>query len=383
MARMNRAALVVVWSCFLAMVFFYFVEIVNGGNPWKTGDWLINYQGGPVRRGLAGEILFQLSRFGVPLGWITFGVQTAIYFLVFYLVQKLYLIRDRGAEWLAVLLSPAFLLFPFHDFAGGFRKEILVFLPFALLVYFFVKKRLTGAAVLLCLLLYLLAVFSHELAVFVVPFFAYLFASAVRTRRITPAVGALSTAAFLGAALLGLSFAVIFPGSDATAAGICSSLSGMRFSPGICDGAIQWLRYDAGFGLNAVKASLPAYAALYPPLAVLSLLPVLCSGWARENAAFLSVAGLFCMPLFIFAVDWGRWIHVYVFFVYVLVLAESAQGGIRIRGFRPSVLAVYLTTWSIPHFTKGGYDFRFGLIEKLCRESCWVVELLRQVPGWF
>ena len=32
-------------------------------NSWKIGDWLINYQGGFVRRGLLGELIYQVSFF--------------------------------------------------------------------------------------------------------------------------------------------------------------------------------------------------------------------------------------------------------------------------------------------------------------------------------
>lgn len=39
-------------------VLMYFFEVSHGGNTWKTGDWLINYSSGFIRRGLSVKSLF-------------------------------------------------------------------------------------------------------------------------------------------------------------------------------------------------------------------------------------------------------------------------------------------------------------------------------------
>ena len=40
---------------------------------WTTSEWLINYQGGFVRRGFAGEILYQMNNLiNVPLRYLVF-----------------------------------------------------------------------------------------------------------------------------------------------------------------------------------------------------------------------------------------------------------------------------------------------------------------------
>ena len=45
---------------FFALVFITTVTGALSGyldhNPWKIGDWLINYQGGMIRRGFLGEV---------------------------------------------------------------------------------------------------------------------------------------------------------------------------------------------------------------------------------------------------------------------------------------------------------------------------------------
>ena len=53
-------------------------------SAWQYSDWLINYQGGFVRRGLIGEFLFQLHKLTkINLGFLTFLFVTSLYILLF------------------------------------------------------------------------------------------------------------------------------------------------------------------------------------------------------------------------------------------------------------------------------------------------------------
>ena len=52
-------------------------------SAWQYVDWVINYQGGFVRRGLIGEILFQLHRFtNIDLDLLIFLFVSLIYLSV-------------------------------------------------------------------------------------------------------------------------------------------------------------------------------------------------------------------------------------------------------------------------------------------------------------
>ena len=131
-----------VWAFFAYFCFRYAIEIANGGNGWKTGDWLINYSAGPVRRGLTGTIFLGISELGIPLLWLTYAAQVAIYAVIFALVLKLYKHTERSIFWLLILFSPAFLLFSFYDIQGGFRKEIIVFSVLLSFVFSMPAKQL-------------------------------------------------------------------------------------------------------------------------------------------------------------------------------------------------------------------------------------------------
>lgn len=63
----------------------------------------------------------------------------------------------------------------------------------------------------------------------------------------------------------------------------------------------------------------------------------------------LMAAGFVCMlPLFIVALDWGRWIEMYTFLLFATLLAQSVHEKIEVYNIHPVVILLYLTTWSVP-----------------------------------
>ena len=58
-----------IFSVFSIGIIFNYIFVPNYLekfiNSWVFNEWLINYRGGFVRRGLSGEILFNLSKFGL------------------------------------------------------------------------------------------------------------------------------------------------------------------------------------------------------------------------------------------------------------------------------------------------------------------------------
>ncbi|MEN9317115.1 MAG: hypothetical protein RIS35_3508, partial [Pseudomonadota bacterium] len=149
----------------------YFLEILEGGQLWKTGDWLIHYGEGLVRRGLAGTLLMWAGSLGIPMRWALYVVQLGAYAVLFSVVAILFRARERSSAWLLVLFSPAFLVFPLQYPYGAFRKEILLFACWAWLCLRYARGRVTSIDLLVTVCLFGIAAFSHELAVCALPFF--------------------------------------------------------------------------------------------------------------------------------------------------------------------------------------------------------------------
>jgi hypothetical protein len=100
---------------------------------------------GPVRRGLAGTLLFGISSLGLSWKWVVYVAQLSIYTGTIVLLARVYGMRRREAPWLAIFYSPLFLLFPYYTPEAAFRKEILVFLPLAIFAFSYARQQITGA----------------------------------------------------------------------------------------------------------------------------------------------------------------------------------------------------------------------------------------------
>ena len=63
------------FAIFLSFVFYCAFSINNAlsWDGWSTGDWLINFSSGFVRRGILGEIIIQTSSLlGSKINYLTF-----------------------------------------------------------------------------------------------------------------------------------------------------------------------------------------------------------------------------------------------------------------------------------------------------------------------
>ena len=111
-----------------SFIFFIskFYTFYSEYSAWQYVDWLINYQGGFVRRGLIGEFLFQIHNiFNLDLGIIVFTFVSLIYFLVcFFLFQVIKYIENSKINTL-IFLSPGFFLYPIMNSEVIGRKDIL------------------------------------------------------------------------------------------------------------------------------------------------------------------------------------------------------------------------------------------------------------------
>ncbi|MDI1301030.1 MAG: hypothetical protein PSX71_03925 [bacterium] len=340
---------IVAYFFVLCFCFRYGQEIMRGGDAWKTGDWLINYEGGPVRRGLVGQVLYEFSRLGTNLLWSAFVLQVAIYLLVAHLTLKLFFSVDREASWLLLIFSPAFIfLFPFYDVQGGFRKEIILFLSFCVLACGLLDGKLRHGHVIASLLIYGVAVFSHELAAFAIFFMVFLLLQA-KTNTANHAMINAYAVGYILLAVGGVGFALANPGNGVVKSEVCNSLLMAGLKDSICSGAIEWLQFDSGYGMREVRSYLSGYLVVYPLLFFLACFPVFLTGWYRKRVIFLMLGFFSLLPLFVVAVDWGRWIHVYVFMVSITLLLESSNATVMIGKFPVLGLLAYMGLWSIPH----------------------------------
>ena len=153
-------------------VFQFFFEKAN----FQYSDWLINYQAGFVRRGLIGEIFYQLSNlFKFRLDIIIFFFVVALYF-TFYLnffkiIKK---IKIKVID-LFIILSPiSFFYTAFEQKVSG-RKEIIFLSLFSLFILM-IKKISPKYQIIFIIFLTTITALTHSGLIFYNVYFLALFA---------------------------------------------------------------------------------------------------------------------------------------------------------------------------------------------------------------
>ena len=126
---------IVIFSFLFQVIKFY--TFYQEYSAWQYADWIINYQGGFVRRGLIGEILFNVHKiFSIRLDLVTLLFVTSLFTsLSYFLIKSLKYLENSKLDIL-IFLSPGFVIYPIMNSEVIGRKDILITLAIAFLVFF-------------------------------------------------------------------------------------------------------------------------------------------------------------------------------------------------------------------------------------------------------
>ncbi len=361
-------------------------------HPWIIGEWLINYSGGFVRRGLLGQALLLVhGATRLPLVGLAGSLQVLLYAAFYASLLPLL----RGVRWslplLALLLSPATLAFTVLDPPTSVRKEVLLLLSISFCLHAVLSRRARPWQVALAMSIVApLLIFTHEALLVFLPYLLLpLLVSASRRREV---IGLTMLPVALTA--LALAAVVTHPGGPSAAQAVCASVGGHL--PGaptdVCHGAIAYLALTPAQARAETLRAIDFYhyGSRYPLPMLLTLLPIVLLFRRRLRAGdpatgllllvtLLSL--LLSFPLFVIARDWGRWVEIHATCLLLLFLllerprflavpydgAQAQTAALKLPVRRPSrrlqllALAVYATCWTLP--AVGIFPGRFGYLD--------------------
>jgi len=320
-------------------------------NPWAFSELLINYQGGFVRRGLVGEMIYHLDSDG-----ILFDTVYKIIFLNFCIFVILIVIN------LNILNLNTFQKFLFHiSIFGVFnmtlfgyyfaRKEIFVINLFLILIIIY-KKLSKQIFIYTAHLFSLLAILIHEGIGFFLffPFVTYLFSKIENSNKFKNSFRITNLSIF--------SLIFFFKGSNSVALHIMNSLSSedRYLFENLDQNAISAL----GWGVNEVINSI--YIVLFSGSVVLwsvffLAIPISISIVLRisfydfvnkfKKIIYSNYEFLLVPLLFILGWDWGRWIltiFYFLFFVFFLEIENYKPINIQYAKFLLFTIVSLLTS---------------------------------------
>ena len=164
---------------YIFLVGFLTIYYLLGVNAVLTynamSEWVINYQGGFVRRGFLGEIVFQISLFlKLNLRFSFLILQSFLYVYYYYLIYNLFKNIKLNYLILLAIFSPIFIFFPLAELEAIGRKEILIFLLLIIILNLYFKYQKNNLILFTISITYPFLLLVFEASIFYSLFFIYL-----------------------------------------------------------------------------------------------------------------------------------------------------------------------------------------------------------------
>jgi hypothetical protein len=360
----NKKNTIIFFFIFIVTNYVFFnYRIIFRENGYILGDWVINYSGGFVRRGLLGQIFFSISKyFDISIKHIIFFFSSAIYIISIHFFYKI--IKNKLDNYLVLIfiLLPSTFLFNFFDPLSVGRKEILIFFFFTF-YYLNLEKILNNFKFkLFIILLFIIILLTHELIFFFIPYLFVLkyFHNNRGMTKFNPKDYYPEILIFLLASILIL---LIF------------NISHLHNNKVLCDSLLEVnLTSSTCWAINDFKSKIiinslfsyfveKKYFINYSFYILLSIFPLFLLVLQSSNQIhkkkklFLSVFCLiFSTAFYMLVNDWGRYLNV-TFLVHFLIILKFIEKDIKkekienklIKNISLIFIFIYLTSWHMPH----------------------------------
>ena len=159
-------------TIFIFAVFWLFIK-QKIGNDWGVSEWIINYQGGFTRRGLPGEIAFNIAKtLDLKLRFVIFLLQSLFYMIYLFLIYNFFKKVKTNVVILFSIFTPIFLFYHVAELESLARKEIFLFIGY---IWFYnISKKSDSINKSISWIIFILPIISilYEPAIFYFSFFA-------------------------------------------------------------------------------------------------------------------------------------------------------------------------------------------------------------------
>tara|TARA_B100000787_G_C16172333_1_gene287188 strand:- start:49 stop:1218 length:1170 start_codon:yes stop_codon:yes gene_type:complete len=165
-----------IYLILLSLLTIYFLfQKYNNLVEWTVSEWLINYQGGFTRRGLIGEIIYQISNIislSVREIILLFQISSCLfyYYLIFNFFKKIKI----NSLTIFAIFSPLFITYPVAEVEVLARKEIFLFISFLLILNIFSLKKISNIHYFYFSILLTLCILIWEGVIFYIPYFIFI-----------------------------------------------------------------------------------------------------------------------------------------------------------------------------------------------------------------
>ncbi len=362
---------------FLIGVFFYsFLSVVINFYKWtlkksfyEYSDWLLNYQGGLIRRGFAGEIFFQIhNKLNFDLVNVVLFFVIFFYIVFFYFLFKKISVAKLNFLNTLIIFSPlSFTYLAFNQTMAG-RKEILFFALIAVFFYFFNNFKFYQIKYYI-IFISIVSILTHDGFLFYIPYLIFFFLfSYPKKNKLEMFFQILPICIFLILIFCFLIFYTIFSKPDlelfcnsvALYVNKCPDETYMAFMSKYSIKGVFFLVLQEAWSYN--------YFVKYPIYFFICFLPLYfgfknLKNYRIKKLILYLIISTFCTaPVFLFGTDFGRYIHwQYIIILFIYFHCANSKNflqknknhffSIKIKKYILFVIIFfYGFFWSVPHY---------------------------------
>ena len=300
----------------LSVYYLMGLNIVITNNA--IAEWLINYQGGFVRRGFLGELIYQISLFfKINLRFAFLILQIFLYLTYYYLIYRL--LKNISFNYLifVTIFSPLFILFPIAELEALGRKEIILFIILIISSNFFFNYEKNNLGLFFISFSFPILLLIFETSIFYCFFFIFVILVSSKEFNIKYLIKLFF---FTLPTLIVILLLILNPHSIQDTERMCDSLKKIGES---CGMPTFFLSKKIGFHMNEVSWKFE-HVLRYLTIFILGFGPFLILiknsyfNVAKVNKNLKKIPLIYCIlvPIFtsfimmVIAVDSGRWMHI-------------------------------------------------------------------------
>jgi hypothetical protein len=286
--------------------------------PWRYvfTDWIINYEGGYIRRGLLGEISINLSNFlDLNIKYVFLLIHLSTYLLFHLLFYRFFSNFKKNYVFYLFCFSPLVFLYPIATFEAFARKEIFYITFFLLNCYLAIKINNRNIIFFSTNLLVLLSYFIHESSLFFLIFFYSSYFVFLKKNNYKIKISELGFILMVYSTLL---YLIFIPVTDEKMSKMLFLINQNFFEITRFSGAITWLQSSASSAFLFLSNNHLGFKFIFQNILFLHFLIIFLyllyiNNFFKNNKFFILLTVFsFFSPLILFLVwnDWGRLIYI-------------------------------------------------------------------------
>jgi len=376
MINIRKSLASIVAIVFLFQIIKYY-SFYAEHSDWQYADWIINYQGGFIRRGFVGEFLFrihQITRIDLDLIVLSF-VASIVFFISYFLIRSIKYINNSQINIL-IFLSPGFFLYSMMNSAVVGQKDILLVFTMGFFVFF--EKKLESRYLFLLLIIFLFFLtLSHSGFLFYVPYLLFLY-FLIKINR-NDKIKMYEVVTIIISLISIIILIILNQGTENQVKEICDSVK--NFVSDRCGkfGQTYWLTNDykdylsekSEIGVNYLKY-LTVYLISLILVYFFLILKIIKSKLNinyfllnKKNPLFIFLfLFLFTLPIYVLGLDWGRYIFISYscsFFILIYCVKEnliSSNFDFKLGKFTFIIVIIFYSfLWTFPFYNAENFKF--------------------------